>query len=176
MGYYEVETQSAFMLAVLQNAHALVADAEVLLSRERWARAHALATLAMEEAGKAWLADQLFQFAPDQPLPPRGWRHEEKLGAAREMHALVGMLRESRTIDMNEWFSEGHQYAAEYDFFTRMTGLYVDLQDGEVVGGPQAVTPGIARATVGLAGPLVHAALQLLWVRYGGPVATDCNV
>src|SRR5579863_4239222 len=39
--------------AAAMNARELLTDAEILAERERWARAHGLAILASEEAGKA---------------------------------------------------------------------------------------------------------------------------
>jgi AbiV family abortive infection protein len=43
-------------------------DAETLLKAERWARAFALATFAVEETGKAWLADQTIAFDPKRRI------------------------------------------------------------------------------------------------------------
>jgi AbiV family abortive infection protein len=160
--FYPDETQSELLHAILQNAHDLVIDAETLLERGRWARAHALATLAMEEAGKAWLTHGHLQQAWSDPLPKHPWRHQQKLEAARQMAAFAGMV-EAGVGDLVALYAEEHTQLAEDDFFTRMTALYVDLRDGEVIGGSTAISQDRAQETCSLARPVVRAAMTLMW-------------
>ena len=156
--------QAAFIVAVLQNAHELVVEAEILLRAEKWARAYALATFAVEEAGKAWMADSHFAFEPLKKLARA--RHPVKLAAANEMVKLFYMVNVRGEIDAEELFSEENEQMAQDDFDARMAGLYVDFEDGEVVGGPGTMTPKQAHITTAQAGEIVHIAMNLLWSRY----------
>jgi AbiV family abortive infection protein len=78
--------QGRFIIATLQNAHDLVVEAEILLRAQKWARAYALATFAIEEAGKAWRAHEQFYFDPKANMARL--HHSCKLAAANEMATL----------------------------------------------------------------------------------------
>lgn len=156
-----------YIIAILRNAHDLASDALVLLEAERYARAFALATFAIEEAGKASLTDERLTFREENPF--RTDRHETKLTAARQMLALWESLGRG-VINTDEWFSEAHGFDADHDFYSRMAGLYVDADPklGEVVGGGADITAERAAELVSLAGYAAHVAMQLMWVRNGG--------
>lgn len=148
--------------AALENAHALLADAQLMFDHERWARAHGLAVFAMEEIGKAWLAQHPDAYSGGKGLEPSR-DHQQKLTAARQMMSLFEQISAHRPIDVEEWFSEGHGYEAEKDFNDRMAGLYVDLVNSEVVGGSSSVPQVQAESTLALADEVVHAGLRVLW-------------
>lgn len=158
-----------YIIATLVNAHDLASDALVLLEAERYARAFALATFAIEEVGKACLVNERLLFRAERPF--KRDRHETKITAARQMVALWESLGRGE-INMDEWFSEAHEYEAEDDFYSRMAGLYVDVDRGlgEVVGGGSDITAELAAELVSLAGYVAHVAMQLMWVTNGGPV------
>jgi AbiV family abortive infection protein len=160
-----------FMAATLRNAHSLLADAQLLFGNERWARAQALATLSTEEIGKAWLAWQAMLAYPDAPIKPAR-QHAEKITAAREYLAFASGFLAGR-VDVDEWFSEGHAYAADHDFFTRMAYLYVDVVDDEVVGGSTEATQGDAERALDVADAAVHLALRGLWPHEDERVPVD---
>lgn len=93
------EMTSEGMKAALENAQSLLDDAEILLQANKWARATALAILAIEEAGKPILLREIL-LARDEKELARAWvgfrRHSEKnqLWIAPELAS-----RGARTID-----------------------------------------------------------------------------
>lgn len=159
--------QSLFITATLENAHELVVEAEILLNAGKWARAYALATFAIEEAGKAWRAHEQFHFDPKAKVARL--HHVRKLAAANEMLSLFYQVNERGQVDFDELYSEENELIAEDDFNARMAGLYVDFVNGEVVGGPNTMSADRAHITVAGAGEVVHVAMRMLWARFGGP-------
>ena len=99
--------QGAFIIAVLQNAHDLVVEAEILLRAEKWARAYALATFAIEEAGKAWRAQEQFYLDPKKTIARL--HHTRKLAAATEMASLFYQVNERGQVDLEELYSEENE-------------------------------------------------------------------
>ena len=96
---------------------------------------HGLATLALEEVGKAWLAH--LSAAIDEAPRPVG--HVGKLIAAREFAAMYSSFQREGHSRYGGVVLRG-PCLAEDDFYTRMAGLYVDLIDGEIVGSPASIT------------------------------------
>ena len=160
--------QGRFIIATLQNAHDLVVEAEILLRAQKWARAYALATFAIEEAGKAWRAQEQFYFDPKAKVARL--HHSRKLAAANEMATLFYQVNERAQVDLEELYSEENEILAGEDFNARMAGLYVDFVDGEVVGGPGTMAEDRAHVTVAGAGEVVHIAMHMMWQKFGGPV------
>lgn len=158
-----------FIVAALNNAHGLASDAGVLLEARRYARAFALATFAIEEAGKAWLTDERLRFLAKRPFKQD--RHETKIAAARQMLALYESLGRG-VVNTDEWFSESHDYDADDDFYSRMAGLYVDadVELDRVMGGGSDISPERAEEFVMLAGYAAHVGMQFLWSANGGRV------
>src|SRR5262245_24201110 len=125
---------SAALLAIAQNAVALLDDAEFLFEHGRYPRAAALAVLAAEEAGKFWLCD----------MKPEGWqkmvhKHPGKIRVGASFHEAektAGTVLRS-TVDMAETFA-GASSQPEYEQWNerakaflplKEAGLYVDLDD-----------------------------------------------
>ena len=151
----------------IANAAALLQDAELLLSHQRWPRAHALAVLALEEVGKAGICLGALGYQEDQAqdfwLEFRD--HKTKLhfagaalqvlfGSEDQVEALVAVVAAAEA----EAASEHAQ---------KLRGLYVDLdrQTGEVLR-PDAIDEGAAAQTV----ERVEAMLNLLgpaWLTAG---------
>jgi len=161
-----------YIVATLSNAHSLASDARVLLDAGRYARAFALGTFAIEEAGKAWLTDERLRW--DDKRAFKHDRHDVKIAAARQMLAFDEGVRRG-VVNADEWFSESHHYDAEDDSYSRMAGLYVDVDVdfARVVGGGVGITAQRAETTVMLAGRTAHTAMQLLWIANGGPIAPE---
>lgn len=67
-----------YVRALQSNAEALLHDADLLFSHQRWARAMALGVLALEEVGKAVLATSTL-FPDDDLAELKATRHEDKL-------------------------------------------------------------------------------------------------
>ncbi|QJW38749.1 AbiV family abortive infection protein [Cellulosimicrobium protaetiae] len=155
-----------YIVATLRNAHELASDAMILFEAGRYARAFALGTFAIEEAGKARLTDDRLRY--DSTKPFKKDRHEVKIAAARQMLAFAEGVR-SGVVNIEDWFSEMHDYDAEDDFFSRMAGLYVDVDDeAGVVGGGAGITAEQAEEAVTLAGLAAHTAMSLMWEANGG--------
>lgn len=114
----------AYLRALQGNAESLLRDADLLFSHGRWARALALAVLAMEEAGKAVLATaRLF---PDDDLAElKPTRHEDKLTTAGLVEVgFLGDLSEVRTLIGQLDSSALHR--------EKLSALYVDQREGDL--------------------------------------------
>jgi len=72
-GPLDVEQAAEGITKARANAQSLLADAELLLEHQRWARATALAILSIEEAGKVALIRELL-LARDEAELREGWR------------------------------------------------------------------------------------------------------
>ncbi len=72
-GPLTVEQAAESITKARANAQSLLADAELLLEHQRWARATALAILSIEEAGKVALIRELL-LARDEAELREGWR------------------------------------------------------------------------------------------------------
>ena len=159
----DAQTTKAFMQAALENAHALLEDAGVLITYERWARAHSLAVAAMEEICKAVLAREDITIAKGRKWPRGRPGHNDKLLAARQYYSLVVMLQDRNEINLNEWFADQHDFEAEHDWEVRQSGLYVDVYQGVVVGGHSSMSEEVAVGTVAFTNEVVHRCMGPLW-------------
>ncbi|MCE7009038.1 AbiV family abortive infection protein [Kibdelosporangium philippinense] len=145
--------------ASVQNAVSLLHDAQLLYLGSRWAGAHGMATLAVEEAGKAWLCHQKLIGLPGitrQDLSS----HAHKAIAARQMIATVQQASE-KIFNLDEVYGEHHDYAADCDFYLRMAGFYVDLTEHGVVGGANSITEDQASSSMVVAEVAVRMAKTL---------------
>lgn len=158
-GPLDAVTARAFVGAVTRNAHELSTDAGVLLAHGRWARAHALAVAAMEEIGKASIAQDDAGITKGRKWKHGRPGHADKLLAARQFYSFVTMVRDRGEINIDEWFADEHDFAAMHDWEVRQSGLYVDVYAGDVVGGWDSVSEEDAVRTVAFADALVHACL-----------------
>jgi len=120
-----------YLRALQANAEALLSDAELLFSHQRWARALALAVLALEEEGEAVLATSgLF---PDDDLAElSARRHEDKLMTA----SLVGVGFLGDLADLRIDICQLDSRALHVE---KLSALYVD-QTGDGLGTPGSVT------------------------------------
>jgi AbiV family abortive infection protein len=133
------------------NAADLAADARLLLDAGRVARAHALATLALEELGRRTLCLE----ALAGRLDARGFREAWSSYVAKlERSHLEAILSASSMGRVFTWYGG--------DAAMKMRGLYVDANpddaDGEPLT-PSGVDPVAVREIVGTA----EAAAAMLW-------------
>ncbi len=155
-----------------QNAALHVEDAAVLIEHERWRGAYVLATLALEEIGKAWALQQ-----PGDPQHRAAFfntikrDHVAKIGQARQFGAWVDQFSRGHdeaaetVIDLEAVFDEGHQYLADDDHDRRMSGTDVDILNGLPVGGSDAITEQEAKGHVEFAHTPGHVMLNYLTVQ-----------
>jgi AbiV family abortive infection protein len=111
-GPLDAVTARAFVGAVTRNAHELSTDAGVLLAHGRSARAHALAVAAMEEIGKASIAQDDAGITKGRKWKHGRPGHADKLLAARQFYSFVTMVRDRGEINIDEWFADEHDFAA----------------------------------------------------------------
>jgi AbiV family abortive infection protein len=126
--------------AAAQNAVDLAADARLLLDAGRFPRAHALATLALEELGKMDLCHQVLAGRLDDKGFRQEWsNHLWKLDRSRIL-AILCAPTPARVFA-----------TAGDDFATKIRGLYVDVNPTDPNGPPRTpsdVTPVQAREIV----------------------------
>ena len=123
--------------ACLHNAGDLLADARLLLEADRTPRAHALATLAFEEIGKAFIC--LLALLP-MPEPFFGSRGDDDFWAAWNSHTdKLAWARGFLTLLMSEPAGPAEEAArrvidaAGADHLRKMRGFYVDYSGGTVL-------------------------------------------
>jgi AbiV family abortive infection protein len=124
--------------ACLGNAGELLADARILLEAERAPRAHALATLALEEIGKACICilaairtptTEPFYGSRGQGDFWKAWNsHTDKLAWAR---AFLSLLIATPTVPVAEAVGRLAE-STRADHVRKMRGLYVDYAGGAV--------------------------------------------
>jgi AbiV family abortive infection protein len=139
--------------AAASNSLSLTHDARLLLLGSRWAGAYALATLAVEEAGKAWLCQEKLLGIPGINKKRLRTDHVGKSIAARQMLAMRTEASKGE-INIDAIFGEHHDYAADDAHYLRLLGLYVDLTDSGVAGGASSIDADTATGAVHLA---IHA-------------------
>lgn len=133
--------------AAIVNAGGLVDDARLLLEAGRWARAHALATLALEEFGKSTLCVAALQYSEEQSK--KFWsdftKHQVKLGYALSIvRTLIASVPSDVVEAITRVVSE-----AESGHSEKLAGLYVDFDsDNATILSPERVTEAMARQTV----------------------------
>ena len=126
--------------AAAQNAVDLAADARFLLDAGRFPRAHALATLALEELGKMELCQVVLEGKLDENDFRQEWsNHLWKLDRSRSL-AILSASTPARVFA-----------TADDDFAMKLRGLYVDVNPVNPSGPPMtpsAVTPTLASEMV----------------------------
>lgn len=115
----------------VRNAARLHTDARLLFDNERWASAHGLGVLALEEVGKAALCLGALSYTPDQAMD--FWKdfrsHHAKLRlAVGTFHALISV---DHSASM-EALVERATVEAQSEHALRLRGLYVDHNEGDV--------------------------------------------
>lgn len=153
--------------ASLFNARDLLEEARILLESDRAPRAHALATLAFEEIGKANLC--VLALVPTENISARefwsSWRsHEKKLTQA---HGLLKMIVTESASSLTKAYAQLDS-AASSDHLRKMRGFYVDYSD-EGVALPAAVTAGEARQLI----DAVQLTLNFLMESWGSGSVVD---
>jgi len=139
-------------ITAAKNSRRLLHDAELLLSRGRWPTAHAIAVLAFEEAGKAWLC-VVAMLMPDDardefPFGDLDWDHRWKLGAAHGMAAMLAFIRaDSNAPPAIMRAADELEALARQDNEAKKRGFYADCADG-VVWDPAGVSKSDAARTV----------------------------
>lgn len=135
--------------ASLVHAREQLADAELLLEHGRWPLAHAVATLALEEVGKAHLCFTCMtmpeQFRAGNWFWPAFNSHTAKLMIAQFIFQMFAQTQ-TPPPPLLEAIAELGSLAGS-DHATKMRGLYVDYQD-EVVLDPADITEQTARRMV----------------------------
>ena len=111
-----------YVRALQGNAEALLSDADLLLSHQRWARAFALAVLALEEAGKAVLATSSL-FPDDDLAELKATRHEDKLLTASLVD--VGFFSDLATFRADIGGLDSTALHRE-----KLSALYADYREG----------------------------------------------
>lgn len=123
--------------ACVRNASDLLADARMLLAAERAPRSHALATLAFEEIGKAFIC--VLAVAP-VPEPFFGFRGEGDFWVAWNSHTdkltwargFLSLLVREPGVRVTEAVGRLVD-STRADHLRKMRGLYVDYSDGSVL-------------------------------------------
>jgi AbiV family abortive infection protein len=123
--------------ACLRNAEGLLADARLLLNAERVPRAHALATLALEEIGKSCVCVlglfpmpvRSFGIRSDDDFWAAWTSHTDKLLWARGLLSLLIREPDGPVLAAVERLAD----AARGEHLRKMRGLYVDYADGSVL-------------------------------------------
>jgi AbiV family abortive infection protein len=122
--------------ASLRNAGELLSDARLLLAADRAPRAHALATLAFEEIGKAFIC--ILAVVPSAPLFGirsegdfwKAWNsHTDKLAWARGFLSLLIQEPSAPVADTVTRLAD----TSLADHLRKMRGLYVDYAGGSVL-------------------------------------------
>ena len=132
-------TLDALSRAALVNARRQVTRAERLLADGDWPGAHALATLAFEEVGKALIC--MISMGTPQQFLVNGWFHEafkthtSKITVARFALAMFTALDNTEGSPSQPVVQAIEQMSmlADADHQMKMRGLYVDLRDGNVL-------------------------------------------
>jgi AbiV family abortive infection protein len=159
------ESLAALMHASLLNARNLVAASEILLEHRHWPRAYGIATLALEEIGKASLCMTTMIFRYMMAKPSDFWNmfygHISKIQLGHVMLTIVAAIQnEAKPSDVAEAFG-GLERIARTHNATKMRGLYVDHENGTLLE-PTDVSEEEARHVVsGVRTYLDHGVLSL---------------
>jgi AbiV family abortive infection protein len=135
------------------NAADLAADARLLLEAGRYARAHALATLALEELGKRTLCLEALAGKLDENGFRKAWSsHLDKL----ESSYLEAILSANSAQRLSAWYKD--------DAALKMRGLYVDANPIDADGAPLTPSDVAPLAAQGIVETAEVAAARL-WAR-----------
>ena len=142
-----------FWQAAEANARDLIDDAEILLERERWPRAYALAVLAYEEFGKGLMALALVASHPSlvtsAHLRELKNGHVRKLMSAYEHEAMVGAPELWATVP------QSRENARDVNLL-KQVGFYVDFSDDGSLRVPSKIGEDEARALVARVHKMIH--------------------
>jgi AbiV family abortive infection protein len=142
-----------FWQAAEANARDLIGDAEILLERERWSRAYALAVLAYEEFGKGLMALALAAAHPSLVTPARlremKGGHIRKLMSAYEHEAMVGAPELWATVPQS-------RETAHDANVLKQGGFYVDFSDDGSLRLPSEIGEDEARTLVVRVRKMIH--------------------
>lgn len=134
-----------FWQAAEANARDLIEDAEILLEKERWPRAYALAVLAYEEFGKGLMALALAAAHPSLMTPARLRElksgHIRKLMSAYEHEAMVGAPELWVTVPQSRENSRDAN-------LLKQRGFYIDFRDDGSLRVPSEIGEDDARTLV----------------------------
>lgn len=143
-----------FWQAAEANAQDLIDDAKILLEKERWPRAYALAVLAYEEFGKGLMAMALVAANPSLVTPAHLRElkegHIRKLMSAYEHEAMVGGPAQWATA------SQSRENAREANLL-KQRGFYVDVSNDGSLRMPSEIGEDEARTLVARAYRTIHA-------------------
>jgi AbiV family abortive infection protein len=148
----DLTTQDLRLLApaAAQNAQDLLEDAEILLTHQRWSRAHALAILAAEEASKAYACT--CALASGRPTLPRRdlEMHNRKLILARVVTNHVIPLAEWREelLTTQPLTPAELVRIARQDNESKKHGFYVDIRSDGSLQQPSDISEAEARIAV----------------------------
>jgi AbiV family abortive infection protein len=137
--------------AAARNARDLLADAEILLERQRWPRAHALAVLAGEEASKAYTCVCGVAFGAQAVS-----RHGLEKGHNRKL--ILARVVTHHVIPLAEWGEELLTRApltptelvemASQDNKSKQHALYVDIRADGSLQQPSDISEAEAKSAV----------------------------
>lgn len=165
-GVLDASTLQHIATHAVANAHALFDEARMLYDHERWARAGALAVLAVEESGKAHLCHVWwFHAVPtlDDPADAEAWQpfwdgftdHPGKIDAWLSHVDGIG-----ECADFGEWNHE-----ATVSHLSKLKSLYVDYDLPEKqVTTPDPVTEDDARQFMDIAADAIAWWERVGWV------------
>jgi AbiV family abortive infection protein len=170
-----------FAMASATTARSHLQAAVCLLHGEFWGPAHAVAVIAFEEIGKAWLST-IAMLSPDElrqefPFGDLERNHQVKLSAARSVRALLTVVRGDQGAPRNvaEALADLGTLARE-DNQAKQRGLYTDYIDG-TIRRPSDITEEQARAMVAAvedvldnAGPLISL-MSAMWAKDNVPAS-----
>jgi AbiV family abortive infection protein len=170
-----------FAKASADTARSHLKAAQCLLHGEFWGPAHAIAVIAFEEIGKAWLST-IAMLSPNElreefPFGDLERNHQVKLSAARSVRALLTVVRggEGAPRDVAEALADLEVLARE-DNQAKQRGLYTDYVDG-TIRRPDDITEEPARAMVAAvedvldnAGPLIGL-MTAMWAKDNVPAS-----
>ncbi|MDP1571939.1 MAG: AbiV family abortive infection protein [Vicinamibacterales bacterium] len=145
--------------AILGNARSLIADAELLESKGRFARAFSLAVLACEELAKSMFVNQAcvaVALGRDVDWTTLGlWlrQHGRKLAVMRLLDVLSSPDDARSTLFLEKVESETLIAHPSEINIAKQDGFYVDISDdGTAIVPAEVVADGDARAAIELAG------------------------
>ncbi len=177
-GPLTVEQAAESITKARANAQSLLADAELLLEHQRWARATALAILSIEEAGKVALIRELL-LARDEAELREGWRAYRSHSKKNVLWILPDLAakgaRSFEDLSLVGDPTSDHPQVLES---LKQAAFYSDVYGKGRCSSPTTDIPeDFARTIVSMAGLLARtgegltsAAELALWVRHMGPV------
>lgn len=143
-----------FARAADANAKDLIADAEILMEKERWPRAFALAVLAREEFGKGLMALQLMGVPPDWVTPARlrtlQGDHIRKLMSAYEHEGMTS------SPELHDDYLRRSRETAHRANLDKQRAFYVDFAEDGSVRQPSQISEDEARSLVAQVHQMIH--------------------